>query len=467
MTPGQLKPVDQWILNYSLLNQLIQFDVVVLQQNNILCTPEVIEYLKANGVDHVLGFISIGEDFSNTALVGDGSGPQALTGSDLAASDGGIASFYVDVDDQTVTYNADGSIDSVATNAVNSPDGDPDINPTFLGYMVNPNSHWRNVIDNMRIDSNDVPDRENKAGLKQIAGARNTSDLRNRAGNFGFDGFFLDTIDTAGPYEGAGWYPWTVDEMRDTVKFISDTYTNKAVLANRGLFYYTAGLKSPDTKEYSIDYSIRPYVNAVLFESYMYDSAPPPEGQPEGPNGESEFFTQNKHQVMPKIMAEANRDDGFTVFNLEYLSGRNSTAIVNIAFDEDIRNLGTVAYLSTGRDLNTVDFYFANLLPDSSNDNNPPQWVSTANTSAGTETPPNLMREGVQQVYQVAANGAGTTGDVYVRWDIATDQSLPVTYDILVTDSLNQTTTYSQVVTESGSLWDTNPTNRLCQSIPH
>lgn len=78
-TSGQPKPVDQWILNYPLLNQLIQFDVVVLQQNNILCTPEVIEYLKANGVDHVLGYISIGEDFSNTALVGDGSGPQALT----------------------------------------------------------------------------------------------------------------------------------------------------------------------------------------------------------------------------------------------------------------------------------------------------------------------------------------------------------------------------------------------------
>ncbi len=184
----------------------------------------------------------------------------------------------------------------------------------------------------------------------------------------------------------------------------------------------------------------------------MYDSAPLPEGQPEGENGESEFFTQNKHQVMPKIMAEANRGDGFTVFNLEYLSGRDPTNIVNIAFDEDIRNLGTVAYLSTGRDLNTVDFYFANLLPDSSNDNNPPQWISTANTSAGTETPSNLIREGVQQVYQVAANGAGTTGDVYVRWDIATDQSFPVTYDILVTDSLNQTTTYSQVVTESGSL---------------
>jgi hypothetical protein len=47
--------------------------------------------------------------------------------------------------------------------------------------------------------------RQYVAGLKQIAGQRDPNDLNNKFSNFGFDGFFLDTIDTAGPYTAEGW----------------------------------------------------------------------------------------------------------------------------------------------------------------------------------------------------------------------------------------------------------------------
>ncbi|WOO39505.1 hypothetical protein [Rubellicoccus peritrichatus] len=440
-----------WTLNYTTLNELILFDVVVLQPNQPHCTPEVVNYLKANGVDYVLGYISIGEDFQpyKDYFAGDGTGPVKLENGVLVPTNGGIASFYVDVDSQTLSvvapYDEDtlpvgsdviSSITGITTTARFTPDGKPDLNPIFKGYMVNPDLAWRTLLNDMRIGgTTGMPNRTLKAGFAQLAGARPIASLqRDRTENFGFDGFFLDTIDTSGPFDQEGWYPWTIQEMTETVKYISDNYPTKTVYANRGGFYYQAGLKSNLTNEYPIDYTIRPYVNAFLFESYMYDSGPyPTEGQAEKTNGESEFFYDNKYNQMPKILAEANREDGFTVFTLEYAEerlgtvGSNiSTALINLVVDEDIKGFGATTSLAAFRDLNTVDLGLPNVLPVAA-DTQAPTWNNTSIGFISTTAPePTLTpRTGVQELAQ-----GPHSGEVIVRWDVAQDQTNPITYNV-------------------------------------
>ena len=258
----------------------------------------------------------------------------SVTGDFIPTPGNTLQSFYVDVDSQSVTYDGTGRVISVATTARLTPDGLPDYNPIFLGYMVNPDTNWRWVLNNMRIGGTGVSGGSLTAGLAQLVGNQDVANLRDRSTNFGCDGFFPDTLDTAGPYDAPGWYPWTVDEMRDTVKYISDNHADKIVFANRGAFYFSAGLQSPVTGEFSIDYSIRPYINAFLYESFRYDSDP----SIDGPGGISEFYNENRYNVAPKVFAEANRPDGFTMFSLEYESGR--TGIVADAFNTDIRKFG-------------------------------------------------------------------------------------------------------------------------------
>jgi hypothetical protein len=451
-------PRAQWILNESTLSALARFDILVLQPGSPHFTPEIVAELKLRGVDHVIGYISIGEDFFNPSfeslMTGDGTGPyryNAATG-DLAATNGGIASFYVDVDRQQLTYNADGTINAVTTIAQRDPDGIADVNPVFKGYMVRPDAAWRTVLNNMRIGGTAVPARQNAPGLAQLAGARG-GDLRNRSGNFGFDGFFLDTIDTAGPYGTPGYYPWTVDEMRDTVQYIHENYPNHYIVANRGGFYFTAGLRSPVTGQYPIDFSIRPYVNAVLFESFIYDSAP---GTNEGPNGETEFYVANRDNILPKLLAEASRPDGFTVLSLDYAAGRSVPNLATRAFDATVRAFGLTEYLAPTGALDTISLEIANRLP--ATDSAAPTWLSTANTLDGAITP-NLVRVGVQQVVATSQN------TVVVRWDPAVDQSGAVAYDIRYRAPNGAITTLSNVAFTRGERWDHNPASAYANQV--
>lgn len=447
--------IEDWILNQETIDALVEFEVVVMQPNQPHFTAEVVKALKDGGVDHVLGYISIGEDFINDAIespLGGGTGMVAYdaTAKDLLPLSGNtLQSFYVDVETQTVEYYASGRVKSVTVDETNgrlNPDGKPDYNPTFLGYMVNPDTNWRWVIGNMRIGTQDVFGRSTKAGLKQIAGLPEDTVSRDRSSNFGFDGFFLDTIDTAGPYANSGWYPWTVDEMRDTVKYISDTYPNQIVLANRGAFYYTAGLKSTLTEQYSIDYSIRPYVDAFLFESFRYDSD-------EANTGVSNYFNENRYNIAPKVMAEANRPDGFTVFGLEYQSGRTDAETTEDAFTHSVRELGFVGYMAEGRALDTIDTLFSDLLSNQASDTSAPTWDTTGNTNYNTATLNEERRIGVQSVSRVE-----NSNDVIVQWDIANDRSLPVHYNIVITDITSGAIDLREHVSfEKSTGWDHNP----------
>ncbi|MFW5443167.1 MAG: hypothetical protein ACKE51_02520 [Methylococcaceae bacterium] len=450
---GSGVPEANWTLNVATINALAQFEVVVLQPNQPHFRPEVVHALKERGVDVVLGYISIGEDFINKSVEGPLSGGSGFLVYDsntetLVPSLGNtLQSFYMDVDTQTVSYDLEGNINAVQTDQRLVPDNLPDYNPNFLGYMINPDSHWRWVIDNMRIGSSNVFGRTRKAGLKQLSGIRDINALRTQSANFGFDGFFLDTIDTAGPYDNPGWYPWVIENMRDTVKYISDTYPSKVVFSNRGTFYYSAGLISPVTGQYPIDFTIRSYVNAILFESFRYDSNPVVDGL----GGVNERYNDYRYNIAPKVLAEANRIDGFTVFSLEYESGRFN--IADDAFDTDIRQFGFTGYLADNEALDTINLEFLNRLPDSANDISAPTWDTTGHTAYNTAT--SDFRVGVQYVSQ-----GSVTGEAIVHWDIAIDQSSPVSYDVLVTDvASGATAIHSQVVIEPSVEWAHDPVN--------
>jgi hypothetical protein len=417
------------------------FDVVVLHTNRSGCTPRVVKELKDAGVKYVLGYITIGEDDvgpGETAIVGDGLGPVYVNQNtkDMVLEATGIASFYVDS-----VWN------STKNKYVHN--NKADINGTFGGYFIYPNAAWRQVLKAMRIGgSPEVADRKYSAGLDQIAGDR-SANLDSRNENFGFDGFFLDTIDTAGPYQDVGWYPWTAEEMSKTVKFISDTYPDKTILGNRGIFFYQGGLYNSTYDVRPIDYTIRPYVNMVLFESYMLDSDPLHTGL-------SPYYLDNKINQMPNLMAEANRPDGFTVCGIDYMADRGDTPpeyYYSHLFNESVLQNGWMEYLTLDGSIETVETYISNLLPAAA-DTTAPTWLNTSHNT--NEDPPNPLdpRVGVQQV----VNGSNQ-GEIIVRWDAAIDQTWPIKYNIYLAtnpDFSNQVK-YAAVPFEKGEGWNADP----------
>jgi hypothetical protein len=418
------------------LDIMKSFDVVVLHPDRSNCTPRVVQELQDGGVDYVLGYISIGEDSpgpGEAAIIHDSAGPVYIdeTTQNKVFQHSGVASFYVDS-----VYHA--STSSYAH------DTEADTNGTFGGYFILPTSSWRWVLNVMRIGGNPgiFTARQYSAGLQQMAGQRG-ADIDSRTENFGFDGFFLDTIDTAGPYTDEGWYPWAAEEMKNTVKFISDTYTDKVILANRGIFYYQPGLYNARYNVRPIEHSIRPYVNAVLFESYMLDSDA-------SHTGISPYYQDNKYNNAPKLMAEANRSDGFTVSSIDYMMYRGNSYYDEL-FEESVRENGWMQYLSLDRPIDTVELYIANKLPTL--DTTAPEWT---NTSAGYNQVAS-PRVGVQRLTRA------NPGEIIVSWDAAKDQTWPVKYNIYVAtqSDFSDQVKHAAVAFAKGTGWELDPSSNF------
>ncbi len=145
------------------------------------------------------------------------------------------------------------------------------------------------------------------------------------------------------------------------------------------------------------------------------------------------FFDDNKFNYAPKINAEANRADGFTVLGLGYTTPGESAGLVAQDFIECQREKGWPLY-RTNPALTTTPFNTQAATWNAANpDTTPPVWDSTAATSADSDpgTPgnqPPTPRTGIQEV--IAGNGSAT-----VRWDIARDQTGPVKYHLYYTSA--------------------------------
>jgi len=285
-----------------------QFDIAVMGQYNM--NPSIVAQIQAAGAKNVICYISIGEDTEPThSYPGITSGPRTwnTATSSVVSTNGGYPSWYVDYYWNDTAYVAD---------AV------PDVNKYFLGYFVYPDDNWRDVLRYQRKGgSTKYPQRTLNPGLEQLLGARTSDSDTDESGNFGCDGVFLDTIDTSGPYENVyGYYPFTAIEMYKTIKFIKETYPDKLILANRGLFYYDPVAYSPKFKIRPFDYSFRQYINMALFESFYLDS------DSSNPNI-SPYWTSNWCEYAPKLAAEAGRGAGFTVLSLDYEQGRTADKV--------------------------------------------------------------------------------------------------------------------------------------------
>ena len=95
--------------------------------------------------------------------------------------------------------------------------------------------------------------------------------------------------------------------MLEFAKRLKEDYPDKYVLQNRGLFFYNYALPH-------FDYMPGEYIDFLLFESFMLDSAG-------GYLYHEGYFHDNKNVYTPKIIAEANRPGGFRVLSLGYAEG--------------------------------------------------------------------------------------------------------------------------------------------------
>ena len=368
----------------------------------------------------VLGYLSAGEDLRTSSFTddqiradarfrGDGSGPRVdprgpdadgrpLTGIDPlgAPSPAGVgyASYYLD--DNDVDRNGVG-------------DGRPDRNSEWGGCFVNAGDPaWFAVVRDMTLDGPD-----GVAGLREILTTTHGRGL-------GCDGVFLDTFDTAAPNAwttpdsgNMSEFEWTAPGYRLFLERLRAAFPEAAVLQNRGLFFF-----DPRQTHYAV--TTRGLVDLVLFESYRLDNSAVDNPHPY-------FYPDNRHNVMPKLMAEANRPDGFRVLSLGYAEGAPDrmspltlTGESTLGFDsllEDIRvtqhEAGFRHYL-TDRHIRIVNRFVRDHadLADAA----PPVWSSTYNVNRaadGTALPP-TPRVGLQAVE--AAEEA-----LVVRWDVALD----------------------------------------------
>ena len=371
----------------------------------------------------VLCYISVGEDLRTVALSdeqmradprfqGDGSGPRvdprgilAWTGSldnidpvGLPSPGGsGFASWYLD--DNSVSNDPNGM-----------GDGLPDRNSLFGAAFVNAGDPaWFEALQEMTFQDDGVP------GMREIL----TTDF---GLGLGCDGLFLDTIDTAAPNSftdsnspNQSEFEWTAPGFTTFIQRLRNTYPNALIMQNRGLFYF-----NPDFPHYA--YNAGADIDFLLFESYRLDS-----------NTNSEFnayfYADNKFNYTPKIMAEANRRNGFKVISLGYaegpvesiaketLLGQNSLGLETLLTDilEAQEHAGFRHYITDGGI--TLLNHFVQQNSDFS-DLEPPRWTSTYNANRNFYPQPHDApdpRVGVQQVVPLEQA-------VLLRWDVALDK---------------------------------------------
>jgi fibronectin type III domain protein len=393
------------------INEAKDYKIVILHTYTNPITPAQIDEIK-RGTDGlsgtsddvlVFGYVSVGEDDRATPATGDATGPRvdprpsgasdplsyiednnAWLG-DASPGGTGYASYYLD--------DADG-------------DGQPDTNSVWSSYYVNAGDPaWYTFLKNAQKTFDTV------SGFDELL----TSGV---GAGYDLDGVFLDTVDTAAPNSWGTPYEWTSPGMQSLVEQISTDYPGKYICANRGLFFF-----SPDLKTYA--YTIRTHINMDLWESYYTDSS--------DLNTITPFFDDNKHNFAPKVNAEADRADGFTMLVLGYDQPASlADAVKEQEIVETIDTQGWLNYRTTAF-VDNYNHYVKDRLslhPDST----APEWDSTAASGPDSDpgTPGNQAptpRSGVQEVIAGAEQ-------VTVRWDVARDATRPVKYNIYYTDTL-------------------------------
>ena len=398
-------------LDRDIIENAKQYELVILHPRMGNITREQVQEIRSSGTI-VLGYISIGEDLRTAGLspedmlndsryTGDKTGPRVdpRTAGDTTfdnvdplgkPSDAGVgyASYYLDDNDHN---------------------GKPDINPIFNCAFTNiGDPAWYDVLLDMTIDGEDgIP------GIREILD-------EDYGRGLGCDGLFLDTIDTCAPNSYTSEadvnmtrFEWTATGVKDFTKRLKKDYPDKYILQNRGIFFY-----NPYLPHYK--YNPRHFVDYVMYESFMLDS-----------NSTSAFnenyYGDNRYNYAPKLMAEAERPDGFQVLSLGYAEGPeeyelkaslmgNSEKGLDLLL-EDMKvaenETGFMHYITDGGVTLVNNFVLEH---QTKKDKKAPHWTSVYNDS--TEWPPGAPTPRIGIGEAVSAEGGIT-----VRWDVALDKN--------------------------------------------
>jgi hypothetical protein len=314
------------------------FDLIILEPSGI--TAAQISKLKKghDGISGtnddviVIGYLSIGEDHS-ASRTGNGKGPCYFNydSNKVIYENMGLASWYVDDNDLNQKPDTDPIWKSAYVNA-----GD-----TLWWQFLKTNSNGADVILNIK----------------------------------NCDGLFLDLVDIAMPW--APWpYRWTLLGMTDLISWLRNTYQDKYLIANRGLFYF-----DPSVPE-AYSHSIRPYIDADMFESY--------------------YIENNRTYWAQKLNTEGSKPDGFKVIALDYFQPSDTISISKQT--KEVFSYNWTDYISNmSLDQIRYDVFHRHAV-----DKNPPTWDN-------------------QYALIYAAPGDGS---VKLSWGALTDQSLPLKFDV-------------------------------------
>jgi len=369
----------------------------------------------------VLCYLSIGEDsrtfqksdaemLADPRFRGDGSGPaidprgpgpsgRSLVGLDPrgTATNGGFASYYVNDN---------------AVRCQGAADKSPDQNGNFLTRFVNAGDPaWYATVTEMQMDIGT----HTPPGLKELF-------TETYGRGLGCDGVFLDTIDTAAPNKYTNCTDsnhssseWTAKGFSDFIAQVRADYPNKVILQNRGLFFF-------DPREPHYQVSARGKIDIGFFESYHLDN--------DSMTTISPYFPDNKYNSAPKLMAEANRPDGFKVLSLGYADGFNGPkpgmdlqtllGTSGNGFDilmADIQEANSVGFRHyiTNAQVDFVNSFVKN--NENMTDTTPPVWSTVYNDNYDPPLPPTATRVGIQKAEKSGA------GSVTLSWDVALDMN--------------------------------------------
>ena len=293
---------------------------LVIVEPRVMTRAQVVDL--QNGTDNVLGnaddirvvgYISLGEDNRPGIYAADGSiapvpggtGPRVdPRGSSPAA---GTLPATLNPDGTASLGNASPGGTGYASFYLDNPpyDGKPDFNGEFAGAYINAGDPaWFTVVKAMTyaVDGN--------SGLDEI--------LTTTVGlGLGCDGIFIDTMDTCVPnsFTPALQFEWTTPGYRQLLQTVRAAYPNKLQVQNRATHFF-----NPEFEAY--DFTTRPFIDVVMFESYHADSNDTATLSP--------YFLDSKYRVGMKLSAEADRADGFSVIALGYREPRAVRATITV-----------------------------------------------------------------------------------------------------------------------------------------
>lgn len=268
-----------------LIEQAWNYKLVLVHTTNSNILPEQILTIKKgrdgkiNTMDDVycIGYVSVGEDIRTDNIhqqkpaVGDGRGPVYWNydKDELVYQNNGYASYYLDDRDK---------------------DGQPDRNWQYSGCYADPgNSEYQELL---------------RYGKKDTDGFSGIEELYEV---YHCDGVFLDTLDVVNPNSWGFpfYFEWTASGGKDFIQELRSWYPDKLIALNRTLVYFDPNQHQENGTSYLGTWgrSVAEAIDLLIFEGFYW------------PGDEK----RNRYYWAPKVNAEADRNNGFTILSLDYV----------------------------------------------------------------------------------------------------------------------------------------------------